>query len=91
MLGLAGLGDLIATGFSNYSRNREVGELLALERPHGLAGGKNNDLQSEGMAAIGTVIKLFSGDVGHYPILNGLQKIVSGSGEARQIFREMIN
>ena len=91
VLGLAGLGDLIATGFSNYSRNREVGELLALERPHGLAGGKNNDLQSEGMAAIGTVIKLFSGDVGHYPILNGLQKIVSGSGEARQIFVEMIN
>jgi glycerol-3-phosphate dehydrogenase (NAD(P)+) len=67
--GSAGLGDLIATGFSPYSRNRQVGDELVRT-------GKCC-LKSEGFVSLPSVIKLIKEDkISQLPILQALTEII---------------
>ena len=82
--GQAGIGDFIATSFSDYSKNRELGEKLAK--------GNAGDLQSEGLASLPGLIVLVSsktglptGELPKY-ILN-LKRIVIDKESAKEVFK----
>lgn len=68
--GIAGLGDLVATATSPYSRNRTVGEELAA--------GRTQRMESEGLGALPCIPRLLADHLDEFPILNGLYMIVSG-------------
>lgn len=65
--GLAGIGDLIATSLSPYSRNRIVGQELA-------RGGKQR-MESEGMSALPCLPQLLDGHVEEFPLVNAILAI----------------
>lgn len=70
--GIAGVGDLIATATSPYSRNRVVGEELAQ--------GKQQRMESEGLSALPCIPSLLGTHVEEFPLLFALQHIVAGDG-----------
>lgn len=64
---LAGLGDLVATGFSRYSTNRQTGEdLLA---------GRHPSHRSEGIHSLPFVIQLFQKQGGIPPLLQSIKDL----------------
>ncbi|MCX6712702.1 MAG: hypothetical protein NTY66_00655 [Candidatus Vogelbacteria bacterium] len=80
-LGLAGLGDLIATGFSSNSKNHEAGVLLA----KGAA-----DMQSEGLASVNSLWTLLGAKSKKFPLLQIIHSIVSGDKEAGVEFEKLL-
>ena len=76
----AGLGDLIATGFSPHSRNRGTGERLI----NGEEG-----LQSEGTVSLESVIDLVGKKADQLPILRALGDIVLQKADAKEIFSRL--
>jgi glycerol-3-phosphate dehydrogenase (NAD(P)+) len=73
--GLAGVGDLIATGYSQLSRNRRLGELLA--RGHGLADALAMlGETAEGATTIPAALRLAQRLEVEMPITAGLQGIL---------------
>lgn len=64
----AGRGDLIATGYSRYSRNRLAGERLGQ--------GSGIDRGSEGIASLAPLAKLLGKRVSRFPIMNAIKKII---------------
>lgn len=82
VMGPAGLGDLIATGFSAHSKNNEVGRELAAR--------KVSDLASEGLASLSSVIILLGDKYKKFPILRSLSEIVQGNIEASPAFQEIL-
>ena len=77
--GRAGIGDFIATSFSKYSKNHELGEKLAK--------GNAGELQSEGLASLPGLISLVSQKTPALPRYLGLLKQVVLDGEpARKVF-----
>lgn len=89
-LGTAGLGDLVATGFSEYSRNREAGEELVKT--------KECCLKSEGINSLPVIIELLGlgraaalgGKSEKFPILKSLERIILKRENAEIIFEELI-
>lgn len=77
----AGLGDLVATGSSPNSLNREVGIYLGK--------GKSIKKPSEGYRALPGIIKLLKGTK-NLPILNALEKIILKKQAAKKVFAELM-
>ena len=82
-LGIAGAGDFITTGFSRYSRNREVGEELAKT---GVC-----CLESEGYKSIASIIKLLGKTNDKMLFLNALKSIILENQSPKTVFGELQN
>lgn len=82
VIGYAGLGDLVATGFSRYSANHEAGSALA--------SGKTAP-QSEGIASLSSVVILLGAKYKKFPLLHSLHEIVQGDVEARTAFQKILH
>lgn len=76
----AGVADLIATAFSNFSRNREVGEMLAKT---GIC-----CLESEGFKSIDSVSRLLGKRVCKLPFFNILKSIVLENKKPAKVFEK---
>ena len=81
-MGPAGLGDLITTGFSLYSKNRQLGETLA----------KKNRIitKSEGYRSVDCFIKILTKKSKKFPLLLGLDKIIKNPKQTGSIIREFL-
>lgn len=71
--GVAGIGDLIATATSSYSRNRIVGEEFAQ--------GKTQRMDSEGLSAIPCIPALLGSHLEEFGILNALYRVIEDDGQ----------
>lgn len=76
---VAGMGDLIATATSPYSRNRVVGEELAQ--------GKKQRMESEGVSALPCMPTLLGTHLDEFPLLHTLYRIVEDGGTAEELIR----
>ncbi|MFH1162348.1 MAG: NAD(P)H-dependent glycerol-3-phosphate dehydrogenase [Candidatus Jorgensenbacteria bacterium] len=74
----AGRGDLIATGYSKYSRNRLAGENLAR--------GRGVDFGAEGVASLKPLLRLLGKHTARFPLLTKLKKIVVLKKSPREFF-----
>lgn len=83
VLSEAGIGDLIATAFSNFSRNREVGETLAKT---GIC-----CLESEGYKSIYSLIGLLGKKYSEYPFLMAIRSIVLDNKKPANSFSDLFN
>ncbi len=82
-LGSAGLGDLVATGFSVYSYNYQVGEELAKT-------GKCLP-KSEGLISLPSILKLLGeNNIYKFPFFRALKKIIFDNQDAKVIFGELL-
>jgi glycerol-3-phosphate dehydrogenase (NAD(P)+) len=82
--GMAGLGDLIATGFSYHSRNYSVG--LALAR------GRRPSFKGEGGLSLPPLLTLLSRkkkDYRKFQILAATAKVIQGKSAARKAFQKI--
>ncbi len=73
----AGLGDLVATGFSPHSRNRGVGERLIKE---GVAP------MGEGTVSLPSVLSMLKGEAKRFPILIALDDVILKKKDVRAVF-----
>lgn len=80
-LGLAGLGDLVATGFSANSKNHTAGLALA-QGP--------SSITSEGVVSLPSIIIMLGGKIQKYPLLSALNTIVAGDQTAAQAFAALL-
>lgn len=78
VIGPAGIGDFIATGFSPHSRNRHVGEEVVRT-------GKCC-IKSEATVSMGSLIELLGPAVEDLPVLRGLASIAKDERSAREVF-----
>lgn len=81
VLSEAGIGDLVATAFSNFSRNREVGETLAKT---GIC-----CLESEGYKSIYSLIGLLGKKYSEYPFLMAIKSIVLDNKKPPESFSDL--
>ncbi|MHB9019716.1 MAG: NAD(P)H-dependent glycerol-3-phosphate dehydrogenase [Minisyncoccota bacterium] len=79
----AGIGDLISTAFSNFSRNREVGETLAKT---GIC-----CLESEGYKSVESLINLLDKKYLELPFLAAIKKIVLDNKKPADSFADLIS
>ncbi len=82
-VGLAGLGDLIATGSSTDSTHFSTGQELIT---HGSC-----SLNSEGMNSIDMVWRRLSKHKAHFPIIGLLHRIANNKKTAKKLFVQYIN
>lgn len=80
-LGTAGLGDLIATGFSPFSRNRTVGGELAAK---GVC-----SVKSEGCVSLAPLLIRLGRDAGRFPCLAALRRVIIDGEHAKTIFNAL--
>lgn len=82
--GLAGQGDLIATSFSRYSRNRQLGESLVK--------GDLKGLTSEGLESLGPLLRLVRerNNQSLPRFLDALERIVIKKDDPKRVFQELI-
>lgn len=82
LLGSAGMGDFIATGFSKYSLNREVGNEL-------VKSGQASHL-SEGLASLPNLLNGKLKNINEdWIVFNGLKAILLDHAEAKNIFESL--
>lgn len=74
--GIAGLGDMLATGFSDHSFNYRVGKSLAEKIA-------DEHIKSEGLVALYEFSK--AADIRHYPLVSVINQIVFHYGEPTQL------
>lgn len=86
--GLAGLGDLLATGYSPYSRNRTLGEKM----------GRGEDWRAfvatrtvEGVAVVETALGLARSLGLHLPVLAGLHALLFQGADPGQTVRSLLS
>lgn len=79
-LGVAGLGDFLATALSRSSLNNELGRLIAR--------GNDLDKKSEGSVSLPLVFRLLGNKAGDFPVLIMLKKVVLEGQPAEKIFRD---
>lgn len=79
---LAGVGDLVATGFSGFSRNSRSGEEIART---GVC-----NIQSEGCASLPHFLQLLPDDRSTFPVLQGLEHIIVDGKDAKEVFTKLI-
>ncbi len=102
--GLAGLGDLVATGFSPYSSNRKIGQTLVNQtkefkilqnfcfeknRLSNQTKADKNNLKSEGIISLPSVIELLGKDIGKFSILQAVNDVVAENKNAKAIFEKL--
>ncbi|MCR4328187.1 MAG: hypothetical protein NUV53_01585 [Patescibacteria group bacterium] len=80
--GLAGLGDMIATGYSIYSKNRQTG--------HDLAMGKPCCPTSEGVVSLPSLLAILGKKRSQFPLLSALTHIIIHKKDARTTFEKLI-
>lgn len=78
VLGTAGLGDFIATGFSEHSRNRTLGKEFALTGTF--------TVTSEGYASLPQFLKKIDYKTEIYPVLHALRLIFLESRNPKEVF-----
>jgi glycerol-3-phosphate dehydrogenase (NAD(P)+) len=79
--GVAGLGDLVATGFSSSSRNHQVGKKLA----------GSGEGSSEGTRSLSTIMRLVRKiDTKKLPLLYALNKVVTKKASAQEVFERLV-
>ena len=88
--GLTGLGDLVATCSSRYSRNRHVGEELGRGRP--LAGIlAAMDQVAEGVETAGVVVELARRNDVDAPLANEVHAVLSGRTSPAEAYRSLLD
>jgi len=89
-IGFSGLGDLITTCSSKLSRNRYVGEQLAIGRDiFDIKESMSN--VAEGIDTIFSVQKLTNSHGLDLPIINGIYKIIFNNEPANHVFKYLID
>ncbi len=78
---LAGLGDFVATAYSQHSRNRTVGEELVTH--------KKVTIASEGLLTLPILLKRVA-DISSYPFLQVIRNVVLEGKDARREFQRFI-
>lgn len=81
-LSQAGLGDMVATGFSPHSSNHKYGKSLA---ETGVC-----DHQSEGCVSLPSLAKLLEGKGDNLVVYHALRKIVVDGVDAREVFNTLL-
>lgn len=91
VFGYGGLGDLIATGFSEHSRNYKTGVLIAKHlKEKNFYEIKKSDAQnlaSEGLVSLEPMIKLLSKKAKKFKIIFSLYMIVSGKNKNVELLK----
>lgn len=82
VLGMSGVGDLIATGFSPYSSNFTLGYEIS-------RGGKF--IESEGFISLPSIVELLGENFEKYPVAIAVKKILIDKKDAREVFDELLN
>ncbi|KKQ56853.1 MAG: NAD-dependent glycerol-3-phosphate dehydrogenase domain protein [Parcubacteria group bacterium GW2011_GWA2_38_13] len=82
VLGPAGFGDFIATGFSPYSRNHILGQELAQT-------GKFTE-KSEGYSSLPALVKKLNFKTNDFPILHKLRLIVLENAQVKETFESLL-
>jgi len=79
-LGVAGLGDFLATALSRSSLNNELGRLIA----------RGNDLakKSEGSVSLPLIFRLLGNKAGDFPLLIMLKKVVLENQSAEEVYSQ---
>jgi glycerol-3-phosphate dehydrogenase (NAD(P)+) len=86
LAGLAGMGDLMATAMSPYSRNRTVGEQLGLGRSLDEILSEMN-MVAEGVRTAGTVMELAERHSVDLPICRVIHRVLQGEMPAAEAYR----
>lgn len=81
-LTVAGIGDLIATGFSKHSRNYTVGRELAI------AG--TCETVSEGHQSLPQLLERLDGGIERWPLLQVVKTVAVDCEPAREVFDTLI-
>ncbi|MFA6339149.1 MAG: 2-dehydropantoate 2-reductase N-terminal domain-containing protein [Candidatus Paceibacterota bacterium] len=80
--GIAGLGDLIATGYSSYSLNRQAGENLV----------KTNEvMKSEGVVSLPPLFSMLDGKIEQLPLLTTLEKVITKNKDPKDAFEQFVS
>lgn len=82
VLGLAGIGDLIATGSSRYSSNYHVGVSYGK--------GEVSERHCEGHSSIGSLTSLVRGQSKNLPLLFTIKNILSGRIDSLRAFKKFL-
>jgi len=83
VVSLAGLGDLVLTGLSQYSRNRASGkDLLEYGQP---------SVKSEGFTAFPSLVELLENDLENLPLLQVLQSIITDHMSAQEVMESYLD
>lgn len=82
VLGLAGAGDLVATGFSKHSRNRTVG--------HDLVTTGRTPIPSEGLVSLPLLLARLPEDLTAYPFLTAVKEVVIDHQAPREVFQKIL-
>ncbi|HTK60650.1 MAG TPA: NAD(P)H-dependent glycerol-3-phosphate dehydrogenase, partial [Candidatus Baltobacteraceae bacterium] len=80
--GVAGVGDMVATGFSPHSKNRTLGEHWAKE-------GKA-PFESEGQVSMPALLKTLGARAKKYPLLMALKTTLIDGKKVRGIFEKLL-
>ncbi len=78
----AGVGDLVATGFSPFSKNRTLGERWAKtgKAPH----------ESEGQVSLPALLTVLDGRAKKYPLLMALKATLIDRKKTREVFEKLL-
>ena len=88
-MGLAGMGDLVATCTSRHSRNRRAGELLARGVPSDWVEGEIGQV-AEGLTTAPTLRDLAASHGLELPITGGVCDLAFGGKTAREVLAELM-
>ncbi len=80
--GVAGMIDLIATGFSTYSKNVEVGTMIAK--------GKKGIPQAEGVISLEPLAKILKSDLNKFPLLRAVYRVATNKEEPALAFKRLL-
>lgn len=80
--GVAGMIDLIATGFSTYSKNVEVGTMIAK--------GKKGIPQAEGVISLEPLAKILKSDLSKFPLLRAVYRVATNKEEPALAFKRLL-
>lgn len=89
-LGLAGMGDLVATCTSRHSRNRRAGELLATGTPPGEIEATIGQVV-EGLATVGSLLRMAERSGVELPITAEVDAVVHRGRAVRDSMRSLMN
>jgi glycerol-3-phosphate dehydrogenase (NAD(P)+) len=82
IFGVAGLGDFIATGFSPYSRNRQIGDEFVKKGTCSVKG--------EGSVSISSIHLLIKQSIDKYPLFRMINSVVVDGVKAEDAFKQYL-